>query len=94
MAAQRAQPSMVPSADQHQQAGRHQQLVGDRVEHAPEGRLLRVGAGEIAVEVIGDAGGDEDGERDQRDQSSSGQNRSATTAGTAGAGRRSGCSAG
>ena len=35
---------------QHQQAGGDQQLVGDRIEHAPERRLLRIGAREIAVE--------------------------------------------
>ena len=57
-----------PAADgllggQHQQAGRDQELVGNRVEHPPERRLLPVHAGEIAVEHVGDPGRDEDRER-------------------------------
>ena len=41
---------------QHQQAGGDQQLVGDRIEHPAEGRLLVPDPREIAVEKIGDAG--------------------------------------
>ena len=40
--------------DEQQERGRHQQLVGDRIEDAADGRLLLPGAGEIAVEEIGD----------------------------------------
>ena len=36
------------------------QLVGDGVEHLADGALLLPGAGEIAVEKVADAGGDED----------------------------------
>jgi hypothetical protein len=48
---------------QHQEAGRHEQFVGDRIEHAAERGLLAPAAGEVAVENVGDAGGDEDDER-------------------------------
>ena len=44
------QPDDGTVGRQHQQAGRHQELVGDRVEHAAERRLLAPDAGEIAVE--------------------------------------------
>ena len=56
IAAHSDQPRMVLVGRQHQQAGRDQQLVGDRIEHAAEGRLLAPFAREIAVEKIGDAG--------------------------------------
>ncbi len=48
---------------EHEQRDADEQLVRDRIEHAPERRLLLPHAGEIAVEVIGDAGADVDGER-------------------------------
>ena len=48
---------------QHQQRGADQQLVGDRVEHAPERRLLLPDAGQIAVQPVGEAGADVDGQR-------------------------------
>ena len=41
-------------AHQHHQRRTHQQLVGDRIEHAAEVRLLPPHAGESAVEVVGD----------------------------------------
>ena len=56
MAASSDQPSIVSIGHEHEEAGGDQELVGDRIEHAPERRLLRVGASEIAVEVIGHAG--------------------------------------
>lgn len=46
---------------QHQQARGDQQLVGDRVEHPAERRLLIPDPRIIAVEVIGDRGRDEQG---------------------------------
>ncbi len=48
---------------QHQQARRHQELVGDRIEHAAERGLLVPHPGEIAVEKIRNAGGDEHRQR-------------------------------
>ncbi len=54
------QPAMVPIGGEHQQRRRYDQLVGDGIEHAPDGALLLPGARQIAVEEIGDAGGDED----------------------------------
>jgi hypothetical protein len=58
-----------PAADraiggEHEQARRHQELVGDRIEHAPERRLLAPLAREIAVEDVGHGGADEDEQRD------------------------------
>ena len=55
---------MVFSAASIKQARRHQKFVGDRIEHAAERGLLGPDAGEITVEEVRDAGGDEDGERD------------------------------
>jgi hypothetical protein len=55
--------AMVGVGCQKQQTGGHEQLVGDRVQHAADiGRLLPR-AGEITVEVIGDAGGKENRQR-------------------------------
>ena len=51
--------SACPLLDQHQQRRRHQELVGDRIEEAAEARDLVIAAREIAVELVGDAGGDE-----------------------------------
>ncbi len=48
---------------QHHQHGADQQLVGDRVEHAAERRLLLPDAGEVAVEPVGQAGKHEQRER-------------------------------
>src|SRR4029077_6324167 len=48
---------------EHQQTGRDQELVGDRVEHAAETRLLAVRARDVAVEHVGEAGRDEDEQR-------------------------------
>ncbi len=48
---------------QHHQHGADQQLVGDRIEHAAERRLLLPHAGEIAVEPVGQAGKHEQRER-------------------------------
>ncbi len=48
---------------EHQKAGRDQELVGDRIEHLAERGLLTPHAGEIAVEDVGHAGGDEDRQR-------------------------------
>jgi hypothetical protein len=46
---------------QQQQAGGDEQLVGDRVEHAADvAEVLLPGAGEVAVEIVGDSGDDED----------------------------------
>ncbi len=63
MAAQSDQLLMVPSATRNQQQRGNQQLVGDGVEHAAQGGLLAPGAGEIAVEEIGDR---REGEQAQR----------------------------
>jgi hypothetical protein len=52
-----------PVGGEHQEHRRHQHLVGDRIEHAPQGRLLGPAPGEIAVEEIGDRGPDEEGKR-------------------------------
>ena len=64
IAAHSDQPWIVLVGDEHQQTGRHEELVGDGVEHPPERGLLRIGAGEIAVEVVGDRRGNEDCERE------------------------------
>ena len=50
--------------DERQQAGGDEQLVGDRIQHAAERGLLAPDAREIAIEIIGDAGDDEEAERD------------------------------
>ena len=42
--------------DQHHQRRADQQLVGDRIEHAAEIGLLVPGAGDPAVEIVGDGG--------------------------------------
>jgi hypothetical protein len=49
---------------QHQQAGRYQELVGDRVEHAAEGAELAPLARKVAVQEVGHAGSDENRQRD------------------------------
>src|SRR3546814_1341134 len=43
---------------QHDDQRGNQQLVGDRVEEAPERRDLLHVAGQVAIEIIGDAGQD------------------------------------
>ncbi|GCC47945.1 hypothetical protein chiPu_0032148, partial [Chiloscyllium punctatum] len=48
---------------QHQEAGGHQQLVGDRIEHPAERGLLVPHPGVIAVEIVGDPRRDEHGKR-------------------------------
>jgi hypothetical protein len=53
-----------PRIDQHEQQRCDQQLIGDRIQHAAERRLLLPGAGQIAVEKIGDCGGGKDPEGD------------------------------
>ena len=64
IAAQIDQPSRTAVGDENQDGDRDQQLVGDRVEHAAERRLLLPGARQIAVEIVGDAGDHEDHEGD------------------------------
>ena len=54
IAAHSVTPAIVWSAASIEQRRGDEQLVGDRVEHAPERGLLRPGAREIAVEEIGD----------------------------------------
>ena len=48
---------------QHQQAGRDQELVGDRIEHPAEGGLLIPDSCIVAVEIVRDTGGNEHGQR-------------------------------
>ena len=64
IAAQIDQPSRTAVGDEDQDGDRDEQLVGDRVEHAAERRLLLPGARQIAVEIVGDAGDHEDHEGD------------------------------
>ena len=68
---------------QHHQHGADQQLVGDGIEHAPEGRLLLPDAGEISVEPVRDAGDDEQREGRPARRSPFRKKRQATSAGTA-----------
>ena len=63
IAAQMVQSASVWSATSGQQCRGDEQLVGDRIEHPAERRLLLPDPREIAVEKIRDAGGDEDAER-------------------------------
>ena len=54
-----AGPDMQPARNrtvggQHEENDRYQNLVGDGIEHAAQGRLLAPFAGEIAVEEIRD----------------------------------------
>ena len=49
------------------------------IEHASEPRLLRIRASKVAVEIVRDADSANTARANQRDQSSSGQNSSATT---------------
>ncbi len=65
-AASKDQPRIVSSAASISRHDDTKQLVGDRIEHAAERGLLSPGAREIAVEDIGDAGGDEDASATQR----------------------------
>jgi hypothetical protein len=52
-----------PVGGQHQQARCHQELVRDRIQHPAERRLLVPDPRIIAIEEIGDPGGDEHGQR-------------------------------
>ena len=84
---------------QHQQAGRHQKLVGDRIEHPAEGRLLIPDSRIVAIEIVGHARGDEDGQRHpaqpQRARpGSTARTRSRPPPGWPRSGRRSGYSGG
>ena len=63
IAAHSVQPWMMSFRGQHQQAGCHQQLVGDRIEHPAERRMLVQDSRIIAIQIIGNPGGDEHGQR-------------------------------
>ena len=56
---QRPAMDAMLSRGQHQQAGRHQQLVGDRIEHPAEGGLLVPDSCIVAIEIVGHTRGDE-----------------------------------
>ena len=51
-----SQGTEAPVADQHHQRRRHQQLVGDRVQHAAKTGCLAALTRQLAVEVVGDGG--------------------------------------
>ena len=63
MAAHSVQPWMRVVGGQHQEAGRHQELVGDRIEHPAKSGLLVPHSCIVAIEVIGHPRGDKDGQR-------------------------------
>ena len=65
IAAHSDQPAMRAGrvGGEQQQAGGDQQLVGDRVEHPADVGGLLPGARQIAVEIVGEAGDDEDDQR-------------------------------
>src|SRR5436190_32047 len=52
-------PGQRSTLDQHEQRCSDQQLVGHRIEEAAEARDLVMAPCEVAVEIVGDAGGDE-----------------------------------
>ncbi len=54
MAAHSVQPWIDAVGRQHQQAGRDQKLVGDRIEHPAEGGLLVPDSRIVAIEIVGD----------------------------------------